>query len=146
MDTEWEERGEVSPSVCLCERESMQCGKIYTIIYRFRGWYSKAANTILTKFLKYSGLNHMAFLAGLYDANTDEFSPYMDHLSCFAPGMLALGYLHGFPEAHLEVAKNLTHTCYELYHQSPSGLSPDVVVFYTTKSARVDFSSRVCTN
>ena len=114
------------------------------IIYRFRGWYSKAVNTILTKFLKYSGLNHMAFLARLYDTSARGYSPNMDHLACFVPGMLALGYLHGFPEAHLEAAKNLTHTCYELYHQSPSGLRPDEVIFHTTKSTIVDFATLVC--
>ena len=85
----------------------------------------------------------MAFLARLYNAN-GHFKPNMDHLACFVPGMLALGYLHGFPEAHLEVARNLTHTCYELYHQSPSGLSPDEVTFLTTKNSRVDFVPTVC--
>ena len=39
----------------------------------------------------------------------------MDHLVCFLPGTLALGYAHGLPESHMDLAKKLTRTCYEMY-------------------------------
>ena len=85
----------------------------------------------------------MAFPAKLYSPDRTDFRSSMDHLSCFLPGMLALGYLHGFPKSHLDVARNLTHTCYQLYHQSPSGLSPEEVIFYTHPLSETDFNSVV---
>ena len=85
----------------------------------------------------------MAFAARLQTSDGQHFRPSMDHLSCFLPGMLALGYLHGFPKSHLQMARNLTHTCYQLYHQSPCGLSPDEVVFFTNQQSKVDFRSSV---
>jgi hypothetical protein len=40
--------------------------------------------------------------------------PAMEHLTCFVPGMLALGYYHGMPASHLELAKELTETCVQV--------------------------------
>ena len=97
----------------------------------------------MTKFVKYSQPHHMAFLPQLHSKDGNSFHPKMDHLSCFAAGMLALGYLHGFPEAHLVTAQNLTHTCYQMYHQSPTGLSPDEVTFNTNKQSSLDFRASV---
>ncbi|OQR91164.1 mannosyl-oligosaccharide alpha-1,2-mannosidase [Achlya hypogyna] len=57
------------------------------------------------------------------------FVSKMDHLSCFVPGMLALGVLHGMPQWHLELAEELARTCYMMYHQVPSGLAPEEVYF-----------------
>ena len=110
-----------------------------------RDWYSKSADAIVSKFVKYSQPHHWAFLAKLYATDGVRFSSGMDHLACFIPGMLALGYLHGFPEAHLTAAKNLTHTCYEMYHQSTSGLSPDGVTFNINKNSQTDFHTSVST-
>jgi hypothetical protein len=108
---------------------------------KIREWYERAANAIISKLIKYSRPNHMAFPAKLYSPDRTDFRSSMDHLSCFLPGMLALGYLHGFPKSHLDVARNLTHTCYQLYHQSPSGLSPEEVIFYTHPLSVTDFNS-----
>ena len=84
----------------------------------------------------------MAFLAKLLPDGRSAVNS-MDHLACFAPGMLALGYLHGFPKSHLSVAKNLTHTCYELYHRSPCGLGPDETSFNTNIHSKTDFYTKV---
>lgn len=50
----------------------------------------------------------------------------MDHLSCFIPAMLALGAHAGAVTGakagkYLQVAEELTHTCWQMYHQMPSG-------------------------
>jgi mannosyl-oligosaccharide alpha-1,2-mannosidase len=50
----------------------------------------------------------------------------MDHLSCFIPAMLALGAHAGAvtgekAEKYLQVAEELTHTCWQMYHQMPTG-------------------------
>ncbi|KAI0272274.1 glycoside hydrolase [Gloeopeniophorella convolvens] len=51
-----------------------------------------------------------------------------EHLSCFLPGMLALGAatLPSVPRTHMLAARGLAHTCWTLYADSPSGLAPDI--------------------
>lgn len=48
-----------------------------------------------------------------------HLKPVMEHLTCFVPGLLALGYLHGMPKDHLELAKELTETCAQVRSSSP---------------------------
>ena len=50
----------------------------------------------------------------------------MEHLTCFVAGNLALGVHAGAvdgarAEAYLSLAKNLTDTCYSMYHTMPTG-------------------------
>ncbi len=52
----------------------------------------------------------------------------MDHLSCFIPAMLALGVHMGAvtgdkADKYLQVAEELTHTCWQMYHQMATGAS-----------------------
>lgn len=56
----------------------------------------------------------------------------MDHLACFVGGMLALGVHHKAvtgpkAERYLQVAKELTDTCYQMYKRSPSGLAGEYI-------------------
>ncbi|POM62728.1 Mannosyl-oligosaccharide 1,2-alpha-mannosidase [Phytophthora palmivora] len=60
-----------------------------------------------------------------------ELDPAMEHLTCFVPGMLALGYYHGMPTSHLDLAKELTETCVQMYLQSASHLAPEITQFTT---------------
>jgi len=58
----------------------------------------------------------------------------MDHLACFAGGLLALGVkegaVHGEEAAlHLRRARELAFTCHSMYSTMKSGLSPDSVKF-----------------
>eukprot|EP00908_Phaeocystis_cordata_P027253 Transcript_9809.p2 GENE.Transcript_9809~~Transcript_9809.p2 ORF type:complete len:177 (-),score=78.17 Transcript_9809:49-579(-) len=60
----------------------------------------------------------------------------MEHLACFAPGMLALGVLRGgarLPRAaaanHTRLATQLATTCWRLYADAPTGLAPDTIRF-----------------
>ncbi|KAG7384887.1 Endoplasmic reticulum mannosyl-oligosaccharide 1,2-alpha-mannosidase [Phytophthora pseudosyringae] len=61
---------------------------------------------------------------------TGGLDPAMEHLTCFVPGMLALGYYHGMPTSHLELAKELTETCI----QSASHLAPEITQFTTEEN------------
>lgn len=61
----------------------------------------------------------------------------LEHLSCFLPGLLALG-VHRLPhlsdeerQRHLWAAEGLGHTCWLTYADQPSGLGPDEVMFQT---------------
>lgn len=70
-------------------------------------------------------------------------SSKFDHLVCFMGGLLAMGATNGKPYSEAangpdwnptkqndwELAEDLTKSCYEMYHQIPSGLSPEIVVF-----------------
>lgn len=60
----------------------------------------------------------------------------MDHLSCFVPGMIALG-LMSLPESDLsegrnatwhQLAEGLTASCTDLWTSTPSGLAPEYVL------------------
>lgn len=58
----------------------------------------------------------------------------MDHLVCFLPGTLALG-AHYKADAdtpwHLDLAKELMKTCYEMYKKSGHMLAPEITKFDT---------------
>jgi hypothetical protein len=49
----------------------------------------------------------------------------MDHLACFMGGMLALDGLPG----HLDIAKEMAYTCWQLYDRNPSKLAPEIATF-----------------
>ena len=51
----------------------------------------------------------------------------MDHLVCFAPGMLALGA--DSEPRHMELAELLMETCYRMYSEQPTGLAPEIATF-----------------
>ncbi len=49
---------------------------------------------------------------------------------CFLAGNMALGwYFHRDLTYLLDMAKNLTKTCYQMYSKQPTGLSPEIAYF-----------------
>jgi len=65
------------------------------------------------------------------ESNHGRVDKKMDHLVCFVPGMLALGAQH-IPEVadeHMRIARELVSTCYQMYAQQKTGLSPEFVRF-----------------
>ena len=66
-----------------------------------------------------------------------------DHLVCFLPGTLALGYYHGLPKWHLELAAELMETCYQMYARMETGLSPEIVFFNQDTSGTEDLIVKV---
>lgn len=53
----------------------------------------------------------------------------MDHLVCFVPAMLALGSHMGAvtgakADSYMQLAVNLTETCWQFYHTQPTGAEP----------------------
>jgi len=68
----------------------------------------------------------------------------MDHLACFVAGMLMMGS-QTLPPDEVDprwkgVAAEVTRTCYEMYRRSPTGLSPEYVVFNTNAQGEADMS------
>lgn len=85
--------------------------------------------------------------------DTEDIKYYnkMDHLVCFLPGTLALGYYHFSPlaseyrlkynletpthklnsrfDGHLKMAQSLGQTCYHMYSNMGTGLAPEIALF-----------------
>lgn len=70
--------------------------------------------------------------------NGKDFKPKMDHLTCFLPGTLLLGYTNGMPESHLHLAQDLMETCYQMYAKQPTFLAPEIVYFNLNGESETD--------
>ncbi|XP_027797266.1 endoplasmic reticulum mannosyl-oligosaccharide 1,2-alpha-mannosidase isoform X3 [Marmota flaviventris] len=88
--------------------------------------YLAAIEGIKTHLVRHSEPNKLTFIGEL---THDRFSAKMDHLVCFLPGTLALGVHHGLPTDHMELARALMETCYQMNRQMETGLSPEIVHF-----------------
>ena len=58
--------------------------------------------------------------------NRGFFDTQMEHLTCFVAGNLALGVSSGAVTGqnatrYMNLAKNLAHTCYQMYRHMPTG-------------------------
>ena len=91
--------------------------------------YTAAVTGINTHLVYRSSDNH-TFL-GSITTPPGVFTPQMEHLACFASGMLALGALRDAANlgSHGALAAELGETCWRLYADSPTGLAPDRIVF-----------------
>ncbi|XP_077969053.1 endoplasmic reticulum mannosyl-oligosaccharide 1,2-alpha-mannosidase-like isoform X2 [Styela clava] len=71
-------------------------------------------------------------------------SAKMDHLVCFLGGSLALGSVNiksqhpKVAKEHMQLAKNITNTCHEMYARTPTGLSPEITYFNLNQDVRED--------
>lgn len=59
---------------------------------------------------------------------------FQDHLVCYLPGTLALGSHNGLSDEHMELAKELTKTCYQTYATQPTFLAPEITYFNVQSS------------
>ena len=66
-----------------------------------------------------------------------------DHLVCYLPGTLALGFRNGLPQGYMTIAKKLIYTCYQMYKQMPTGLSPEIVHFNMSRKSKRDIYVKV---
>ncbi|KAG8185415.1 hypothetical protein JTE90_018635 [Oedothorax gibbosus] len=89
--------------------------------------YMQAVDGILKHLVKESSPGKLTFVGELLSGRS--FSPKMDHLVCYLPGTLALGYHYGMPSSHLKLAFDLMDTCYNMYAQTATKLSPEIVYF-----------------
>lgn len=58
-----------------------------------------------------------------------HFDSRMEHLACFLPGTLLLGYHNGMPESHLTLANQLIESCHVLYTHNPTQLAGEQAQF-----------------
>ncbi|XP_055988953.1 endoplasmic reticulum mannosyl-oligosaccharide 1,2-alpha-mannosidase [Sorex fumeus] len=104
-------------------KQWVQGGKKET---QLRDDYLEAIEGIRKHLLRRSAPTNLSFVGEL---NHGRFSNKMDHLVCFLPGTLALGAHHGLPAEHMELARALMDTCYQMNRQMETGLSPEIVHF-----------------
>lgn len=76
---------------------------------RLRAMYLTAVDGMQKELLGRSHPSNWTFVGEV--SASGEFEPKMGHLTCFVPGLLALGVLHGMPQSHLELATALMETC-----------------------------------
>jgi len=104
---------------------------------QFRQAYDAAVDGLVKRVAQRSSPSRLAYLAAIH--TNGQLEHRMEHLACFAPGMLALGSLSepdaARAKAHLELAKALMYTCWLFYARTPTGIGPEAVVFQD----KVDF-------
>ncbi|XP_063172409.1 endoplasmic reticulum mannosyl-oligosaccharide 1,2-alpha-mannosidase [Candoia aspera] len=88
--------------------------------------YVKGVEGVKMHLLRKSQPRRLTFVGELAHG---RFSAKMDHLVCFLPGALALGAHNGLPADHMTLAVELAETCYQMYAQVETGLSPEIVHF-----------------
>ncbi|GAB5588598.1 hypothetical protein Unana1_03498 [Umbelopsis nana] len=69
-----------------------------------------------------------------FDTKSNVTSSSMDHLTCFVPGMLAIGSRVFDDPEDLMVAEGLLETCVHMYRTSNTGLSPETWTFHDSRA------------
>jgi hypothetical protein len=86
----------------------------------------QSANGIIDRLLYLSPTRELLYVT---DANRGKPSGTFEHLSCFLGGLFALGAANipNAPPTHRWAAEGLTHTCWIMYADQPSGLSRELL-------------------
>lgn len=115
--------------------------------------YKESVEGVKTKMTKKSEPNGLTYIGELPRGVGGNLSPKMDHLVCFYGGLLALGATSGktlkearqLPnwdadkELDFKFGEELTYTCYKMYADVVTGLSPEIVVFNEDATKERDF-------
>ncbi|XP_060069698.1 endoplasmic reticulum mannosyl-oligosaccharide 1,2-alpha-mannosidase-like [Ylistrum balloti] len=114
-------------------KQWIQTGKT---INMFKDDFMEAIDGVKKHLLRESSPSKLLYLGELLGSRT--FSPKMDHLVCYLPGTMALGYKNGLPADHFDIAKRLTETCFQMYARMPTKLSPEIVYFSQAAQSKED--------
>jgi len=91
--------------------------------------YKNAIDGVINLLVKRTPRENHLYVGELINGKSKDFKPKMDHLVCFLPGTLLLGYKNGMPDTHLELAQDLLETCYQTYRKQPTLLAPEITYF-----------------
>lgn len=100
---------------------------------KYRKHYDLAMDSVESKLISKTSMSNLTYISEVKKGGTKKNA--MDHLCCFAGGMLVLGtHKYGDTELpksenHLKMGTEVTRTCHEFYARSPTGLSPESVEF-----------------
>ncbi|CAG8491029.1 16214_t:CDS:2 [Cetraspora pellucida] len=118
--------------------------------YFYRRMYDEAIKGVKTHLIDYSYPSGLLYIGELSGSGDDNLSPKMDHLVCFMGGSLALGATKGRKVydiqddmsdndlEDLDIGKELTKTCVEMYLSTNTGLAPEIAYFSTSEDATTD--------
>lgn len=115
--------------------------------------YRESVAGVKKHLVRKSKPNGLTFIGELEHGLGGELLPKMDHLVCFYGGLLAMGATNGLTlkearklpswneekESDFKLGEELTYTCYKMYADVASGLSPEIVVFNEDEGATEDF-------
>lgn len=110
-----------------------------------RDMYEEAMKGVKHLLVRKSYPKGLIFVGELPYGPNGGFSPKMDHLVCFLPGVLALGATKGVTKKkalednllttedmeNLKLAEDLAKTCFEIYNATSTGLASEIVYFST---------------
>lgn len=116
--------------------------------------YKESVEGVKKHLVSHSKPNGLTFIGELDRGIGGSLSPKMDHLVCFYGGLLAVGATNGLTleearklpfwdadkESDFKLGEELTHTCYKMYSEVETGLSPEIVVFNTDAGKQKDFT------
>lgn len=121
--------------------------KVYWEMYR------ESVNGVKKHMVGKSVPNGLTFIGELEQGIKGQMTPKMDHLVCFYGGLLALGATGGLTlkearklpdwnsekESDFKLAEELTFTCYKMYHDTATGLAPEIAMFNQQDASKSDF-------
>ena len=110
--------------------------------------WNQALAGVRKHLLVYSSPSHFTVLGERPNGLSSGLSPKMDHLVCFMPGTIALGATGGLTveeakkagkwgkkeQEELDLAIELTKTCWGMYKVTATGLAPEITFFETGES------------
>uniref|UniRef100_A0A2M4AL54 alpha-1,2-Mannosidase n=1 Tax=Anopheles triannulatus TaxID=58253 RepID=A0A2M4AL54_9DIPT len=98
--------------------------------------YQQAMRGVLNQLVRTTPNERHLYIGELI--NGKDFKPKMDHLTCYLPGTLLLGYKNGMPKTHLQLATGLLETCYQTYMKQPTQLAPEITYFNVNGESETD--------
>lgn len=93
------------------------------MFFSLRKDYENAIKSIKKRLIRRTGRSGYLFVGEL----DGKFKSKMDHLTCFLPGLLALGSRSSLSD--FRDAEELLATCYRMYERHPSFLAPEITHF-----------------
>lgn len=123
----------------------LQGGMVET---KYREAYDKSINGMHKILLQYSSPSNFAYLAKK-DMASGKLIHEFEHLECFMGGLLALGAFTDplgqnseRAKRDMRTAKAITYTCYQMYAQTETGLGPEIVGGFSSKTVMVHGNKR----
>ena len=119
--------------------------------------WNQALAGVRKHLITYTKHSHFTVLGERPDGLDKNISPKMDHLVCFMPGTIALGATGGLPlaeakkskewekrqEQDMELARELTKTCWGMYKVSATGLAPEIAHFNIEDPPHMELDGKI---
>lgn len=114
--------------------------------------WNQALSGVRKHLIAYSTPSHFTVLAERPNGLSGKLSPKMDHLVCFMPGTIALGATGGLTveeakktsnwgekqEEEMNLAIELTKTCWGMYKVTATGLAPEISYFHADEPPHME--------